>query len=33
VVTRVVPFAEAGDALAAWAENPSSVTKIQVELA
>jgi len=33
VVTRVVPFAEAGDALAAWAANPSSVTKIQVELA
>jgi 2-desacetyl-2-hydroxyethyl bacteriochlorophyllide A dehydrogenase len=33
VVTRVVPFAEAGDALAAWSENPSSVTKIHVELA
>jgi threonine dehydrogenase-like Zn-dependent dehydrogenase len=32
VVTRVVPFAEAGDALAAWAENPSIVTKIHVEL-
>lgn len=33
VVTRVVPFAEAGEALAAWAANPSSVTKIHVELA
>jgi threonine dehydrogenase-like Zn-dependent dehydrogenase len=33
VVTRVVPFAEAGDALAAWSANPSSVTKIHVELA
>jgi threonine dehydrogenase-like Zn-dependent dehydrogenase len=33
VVTRVVPFAEAGDALAAWAANPSGVTKIHVELA
>jgi threonine dehydrogenase-like Zn-dependent dehydrogenase len=33
VVTRLVPFAEAGNALAAWAANPSSVTKIHVELA
>lgn len=32
IVTRVVPFAEAGEALAAWAKDPSSVTKIHVEV-
>ncbi|MEY4385227.1 MAG: hypothetical protein RLY20_510 [Verrucomicrobiota bacterium] len=31
-ITRVVPFAEAGSALAAWAADPSRVTKIHVEL-
>ena len=32
VVTQIVPFAEAGDALAAWARDPASVTKLQIEL-
>ena len=31
-VTRVVPFAEAGQALAAWDANPPAFTKILVEL-
>ena len=31
-ITRVVPFAEAGAALAGWAADPSRVTKIHVEL-
>jgi threonine dehydrogenase-like Zn-dependent dehydrogenase len=31
-ITRVVPFAEAGEAIAAWAADPKTVTKIQVEL-
>ncbi len=31
-VTRTVPFAEAGDALAAWSANPGAITKIHVEL-
>ncbi len=30
-ITRVVPFADAGNALAAWAADPSRVTKIHVE--
>lgn len=33
VVTQVVPFADAGAALAKWAANPAAVTKIVVELA
>jgi 2-desacetyl-2-hydroxyethyl bacteriochlorophyllide A dehydrogenase len=33
VVTHVVPFADAGSALAMWAKNPGAVTKIVVELA
>lgn len=33
VVTRVVPFAEAGAALAAWADDPPSVAKIHVDIA
>ncbi len=32
VVTQVVPFAEAGDALATWAGDPGSVTKLQVAM-
>jgi 2-desacetyl-2-hydroxyethyl bacteriochlorophyllide A dehydrogenase len=32
VVTHVVPFADAGAALAMWAKNPGAVTKIVVEL-
>ena len=31
-ITRCVPFSEAGAAIAAWAGDPSRVTKIQVEL-
>ena len=31
-ITRVVPFAKSGAALAAWAANPDRVTKIHVEL-
>jgi len=31
-ITRTVPFAEAGIALAAWAADPSQITKIHVEL-
>ncbi|HVU38653.1 MAG TPA: zinc-binding dehydrogenase, partial [Opitutales bacterium] len=31
-VTRTVPFAESGAALAAWADNPGTVTKIHVEV-
>jgi len=31
-ITRTVPFAEAGTALAAWAENPGAITKIHVEV-
>jgi threonine dehydrogenase-like Zn-dependent dehydrogenase len=31
-ITRVVPFADAGDAIAVWAANPGVVTKIHVEL-
>ncbi|MBE2214469.1 MAG: zinc-binding alcohol dehydrogenase family protein [Opitutaceae bacterium] len=31
-ITRTVPFAEAGRALAAWAENPGVITKIHVEV-
>ena len=31
-ITRTVPFAESGEALAAWAANPAAVTKIHVEL-
>jgi threonine dehydrogenase-like Zn-dependent dehydrogenase len=31
-VTRVVPFAQAGDALRAWSANPSTTTKIHVNL-
>ena len=33
VVTRVVPFAQAGDALAAWRDDPPAYTKILVEVA
>lgn len=33
VVTQVVPFVEAGDALAAWSDNPGRVTRIHVEVA
>jgi len=32
VITHVVPFADAGAALAMWAKNPGAVTKIVVEL-
>jgi threonine dehydrogenase-like Zn-dependent dehydrogenase len=32
VVTHVVPFAQAGPALAAWSDNPAEVTKIHVEI-
>ncbi len=32
MVTRVVPFAEAGDALQAWADDPPAFTKILVKL-
>lgn len=31
-ITRTVPFAQAGEALAAWAANPGAITKIHVEL-
>ena len=31
-VTRTVPFAEAGQALADWSSNPGAITKIHVEL-
>jgi threonine dehydrogenase-like Zn-dependent dehydrogenase len=31
-ISRVVPFDDAGDAIAAWAANPGVVTKIHVEL-
>ena len=31
-VTRTVPFAEAGQALADWSANPGAITKIHVEL-
>ena len=31
-ITRTVPFAESGTALAAWAENPGIITKIHVEV-
>jgi threonine dehydrogenase-like Zn-dependent dehydrogenase len=31
-ITRTVPFAEAGEALASWATDPAKVTKIHVEL-
>lgn len=31
-VTRTVPFAQAGEALAAWSADPARVTKIHVEL-
>jgi 2-desacetyl-2-hydroxyethyl bacteriochlorophyllide A dehydrogenase len=31
VVTKVVPFAEAGDALARWAKNPAAITKIVID--
>ena len=31
-ITRCVPFEQAGDALAAWAEDPGRVTRIHVEL-
>jgi hypothetical protein len=31
-ITSVVPFAEAGVALASWAAAPGQVTKIHVEL-
>lgn len=31
-ITRCLPFAEAGTALADWAANPSQVTKIHIEL-
>ncbi len=31
-ITRTVPFAEAGAALAAWSDNPGSITKIHVEV-
>ncbi len=31
-ITRTVPFADAGDALAAWSANPGEITKIHVEL-
>ncbi|HTB63115.1 MAG TPA: zinc-binding dehydrogenase, partial [Opitutales bacterium] len=31
-ITRTVPFAEAGAALAAWSDNPGAVTKIHVEV-
>jgi threonine dehydrogenase-like Zn-dependent dehydrogenase len=33
VVTHVVPLAQAGEALAAWSENPADFTKIHVEIA
>jgi 2-desacetyl-2-hydroxyethyl bacteriochlorophyllide A dehydrogenase len=32
VVTHVVPFAQAGEAIAAWSENPAEFTKIHVEI-
>jgi threonine dehydrogenase-like Zn-dependent dehydrogenase len=32
VVTRIVPLEEAGDALAAWNENPAQVTRILVNM-
>lgn len=32
VVTHVVPFAKAGEALAAWSANPAEFTKIHVEI-
>ncbi len=31
-ITRTVPFAEAGAALAAWSDNPGAVTKIHIEV-
>lgn len=31
-ITRSVPWSDAADALAAWAQNPAAVTKIQVQL-
>jgi len=31
-ITRTVPFAEAGNALKAWSENPAIITKIHVEV-
>jgi L-galactonate 5-dehydrogenase len=31
-ITRTVPFAESGEALAAWSANPGAITKIHVEL-
>jgi len=31
-ITRTVPFAESGTALAAWAENPGIITKIHVDI-
>ncbi len=31
-ITKTVPFAEAGAALAAWSENPGVITKIHVEM-
>jgi hypothetical protein len=32
VVTHVVPFTQAGEALAAWSTNPAEFTKIHVEI-
>jgi threonine dehydrogenase-like Zn-dependent dehydrogenase len=32
VVTRVVPLAEAGQALVDWAEDPNKITKIMVDI-
>jgi threonine dehydrogenase-like Zn-dependent dehydrogenase len=32
VVTHVVPFAQAGEAIAAWSANPTEFTKIHVEI-
>lgn len=31
-ITRTVPFAESGAALAAWSDNPGAITKIHVEV-
>ncbi|MBI9104452.1 MAG: zinc-binding alcohol dehydrogenase family protein [Spirochaetales bacterium] len=32
LITRVVPFNEAGEAIAAWSENPGAVTKLILDL-
>jgi threonine dehydrogenase-like Zn-dependent dehydrogenase len=32
VITHVVPFVQAGDAIAAWSDSPAQFTKIHVEI-